>query len=393
MSIKGPKIPNIPTSKGTIFPLIPSIPYIPNMPSDPLTLYPINPPDFPQIPMSFMDKFRKFLKSDFYFFMTYYLKFIIIFSICFYILLNISSKTDSIIIKIESKIFFYILLCFLFLIINDILETPLEGLFKFFLIIIATIILAYIINYIITYYYNNDHFIQKLLVIIGTTLAIYIIGLIIIKLVFKKKDISDIYNTFNFSIIKNSKFLTFTIIFLFIFKMSFETYNQNNQLAQIINPTVLGGLLMLYLFIFIIYLCVRLKIINRVQYLNTFIVLSSIFVFLFFISLHVFMQTLSTVCTTGQTQESVVEQEVVSLLIIGGVLILLWLVDTRNWHQIGSILFLIITLFAFFCFFYYGTKYPSTGLLSLWLFIEWLIVISYKKENSKNAIHFAFMTT
>ena len=58
------------------------------------------------------------------------------------------------------------------------------------------------------------------------------------------------------------------------------------------------------------------------------------------------MQTLSTVCTTGQTEESVVEQEIMSLLIIGGVFILLWLLDTRNWHQIGSILFLIITLFV-----------------------------------------------
>ena len=112
----GPKIPNIPN--GTIFPLNPSILYSPNMPSDPLTLYPLNikPPNFPPIPMSFMDKIRKFLKSDFYFFMTYYLKFIIIFSICFYILLNVSSKTDSIIIKIETKIFFYIIIGFLFLV-------------------------------------------------------------------------------------------------------------------------------------------------------------------------------------------------------------------------------------------------------------------------------------
>ena len=105
------------------------------------------------------------------------------------------------------------------------------------------------------------------------------------------------------------------------------------------------------------------------------------------------MSSLGTICTTNETVESIHEQEMVSLLMIASIFTILWLDDSRNWKQIGSIFFIIATIITLYCMFYYSVAYPSTGMLSFWLFIEWLIIIFYRKENSKNSIHYSFMKT
>ena len=73
------------------------------------------------------------------------------------------------------------------------------------------------------------------------------------------------------------------------------------------------------------------------------------------------------------------------------IFIILWYDDSRNWHALGSLLFIIATIFGLYCFFYYSMSHPNLTLLGLWFFIEWLIIIFYRKQNSKNAIHFSFM--
>ena len=81
----------------------------------------------------------------------------------------------------------------------------------------------------------------------------------------------------------------------------------------------------------------------------------------------------------------------VTLLIIASIFTILWLDDTRNWKQIGSIFFVVVSIITLYCMFYYSVAYPSTGMMSFWLFIEWLIIVFYRKENSKNSIHYSFM--
>ena len=344
-----------------------------------------------------MQKIRDFLKTDFYFFMKYYLYYIIFFSICFYILLYINNNTNNNLIIVESKVFFYVIIFFLFIIINDILETPLESLQKFFIIIVISTIIVYVVNYLIVRYYKGDNtFTSKLFITLATTLSVYIISVLIIYFMFERnhKNIAkDLYNSFNFGINKNFSFLIFLIIYLFIYKFMFSMFDWNSNLGDIICPSVLGVLLIFFIFCFIIYVCLKLKLINRIQILNSFIVLASLFTFLALMCAHIFMSSLGTICTTNETQSSSNEQELVSLLILASIFIILWLDDTRNWHQKGSIIFIIVTLFTLYCMFYYSTKYPSTGLLSFWLFVEWLIIIFYKKENSKNSLHFSFMST
>jgi hypothetical protein len=350
-----------------------------------------------EMPKDLMGKIKYFFKSDFFYFMKYYLYFIVLFSICFYILMYINQNTKDKMIIVETKIFFYICVVFLFIIINDILESPLESLKKFFLIIIFSLITVYIVNYYVTKYYKKDDtFYGKLKIITLTTLSIYAITVLIIYFMFQWKNSKvgvELFNAFSFAINKNFIFLVLLTLYLCWYKNVFTSLNWNASLTDILQPAALGGMLILFIFIFIIYLCLKFKIINRINVLNSFIVLLAISFFLFLLCLNTFMSSLGAVCTTGVEENTTNEQEMMCLLIIAGIFIICWYDDVRNWHQIGSIIFIIVTLFTLYCMFYYSVKYPSTGLLSFWLFIEWLIIIFYRKQNSKNSLHFAFMKT
>jgi hypothetical protein len=350
-----------------------------------------------EMPKDLIGKIKYFFKSDFFYFMKYYLYFIILFSICFYILMYIKQNSNSKMVIVESKIFFYICIVFLFIIINDILETPLESLKKFFLIIIFSLITVYIINYIVTKYYKKDDtFWGKLKIISLTTLSVYAITVLLIYFMFQygnNKIGNDLFNAFSFAINKNFIFLVLLTLYLFWYRNVFTSLNWNASLTDILQPAALGGMLILFIFFFIIYLCLKFKIINRINVLNSFIVLLSISFFLLLLCINTFMSSLGNICTTGIQENTTDEQEMMCLLIIASIFIICWYDDVRNWHQIGSIIFIIVTLFTLYCMFYYSLKYPSTGLLSFWLFIEWLIIIFYRKQNSKNSLHFAFMKT
>lgn len=336
-----------------------------------------------------------FLKSDFYFFMKYYFYFLILFSTCFYILmyLNNSKNPTS---RSESKVFFYLLLIFLFIIISDILGTPQESLEKFMMIIIFSLILVYIISKIINHYHPSN-FSKNFWSIFGISIAIFLVvsGIIYYLFEFKGKNknkASNLYSTFNYAIIKNLNFLIFFTIYLFFFKFTYSFFDSNTNLATILQPAILGILLMFFIFCVIIYIALKSKLINKNQVLNTFLALSSISIFLGLMLLQTFMSSLSTICANNEEDKSG-NTENICILIIISIIIVLWYDDERNWHQIGSILFVIITIFALYVMFSYSTTHPSCGLLSFWLFIEWCILVSYRKLNSKNSLHYSFMHT
>jgi hypothetical protein len=351
----------------------------------------------PATKSSIMQKIHNFFNNEFYFFIKDYLYFIVFISICFYILININKLSKNKTITIETKVLFYLLIIFILIIINDILQTPIESLKKFIFIIIITILLIYIVNYLIIHYYKETGSIHtsKTLLSFYALIIIFIVTLIYIYFKFQKKDKNiafNLYASFNNSINNNFGFLTFTTIFLCIYKLAFYLLDYNTALTDILSPAILGGLLIFYIICYIIYICLKLKIINNMQYLNTYIALSSICFFLFIVYIKIFMSSMNTICTTNETESTNEEEERVSILIFISILAILWLDDTRNWHQTGSIIFILVTIFAFYCIFYYSTKHPSTGFLSFWLFIEWMIIIFYRKENSKNSIHYSFMT-
>jgi phosphatidylglycerophosphate synthase len=137
----------------------------------------------------------------------------------------------------------------------------------------------------------------------------------------------------------------------------------------------------------------KMKIINKIQIFNSFIAFFSILFFIIILDLYIFTQSLNSVCTEA-TQNSIEysnNQNRLMIIIIIALVIILWLHDSRDWHQIGSILFILSTIVTFLTMFYYSQIYQGISLLSFWLFIEWVIVIFNKKENSKNSFHYSFM--
>jgi hypothetical protein len=341
----------------------------------------------------FIPSLPYFFKSDFYFFMKYYFYFLVLFSLCFYILmyLNNSSNPTS---RSESKVFFYLLLIFFLIIISEILSTPQEDLTKFIMIIIFSLILVYIMSKIVNHY-SKSNFTKNIGIIFGILLFVYISVLLIIYFIFESKDkskASNLYSTFNYAIIKNLNFLIFFTVYLFIFKSTYSFFDTNTNLSTILQPAILGILLIFFIFCIIIYFALKSKLINKNQIFNTFFALLSISIFLGLMLLQTFMSSLSAICS-GQETQSNDSSENVSILLIISIIIVLWYDDERNWHQLGSILFIIITIFALYVMFYYSTTHPSCGLLSFWLFIEWCILISYRKLNSRNSLHFSFMKT
>jgi len=274
------------------------------------------------------------------------------------------------------------------------MSIPLQWLDKFFLIIIFSLMIEYIIINLIEHYYGNEPFHKKLYKVL---LSSFIVGLIIaINIYFmfqlkSQKITGDLLNSFNYVIGKNSFFLIYLTFFLFIFYFAFYFLNLNSFISDILSPTILGVLLLFMIFSFIIYIIYRLKIINKLQILNSFISLGAILFFLVIVFIYIFMNSLSTICTTNITLNQEKENDIVSILILISILIILWYDDSRNWHQKGSILFIFATVITFYSMFYYSIAHPSTALLSTWLFIEWIIIYFRRNENSKNSFNFSFM--
>jgi hypothetical protein len=152
----------------------------------------------------------------------------------------------------------------------------------------------------------------------------------------------------------------------------------------------------------IVYLGLKLKVIKQISILNTFITLFAIVFFLGTVFCYIFMSSLTNICVVSQneinqdanSQDTLQQIEIKERLIWGiivSLIIVLWLRDSRSWRQIGSIVFIITTIFVLAAMFYYSTVYPSLSVLSLWLFFEWILLIFKEKENSKNSVHFSFM--
>jgi len=341
-------------------------------------------------------KIITFLKSDFFSLMKNYFKYLILFSLCFYFLFYIQNKTGNNIILMEVRYFTYILIILLFFLLNNILEIPQENLKKFVIIIGISLFISCVVNYIIVSYDKKNGFNIKLLIVLLTSFIIFLISTLVIYFLFEKnskKMAKLVYDSFNNGIKNYFGMIVFLTIYLYFFYQIFSLYNTNSSYTDIMGPFILGVMMLFFVFCFIIFICKKLKIINRLQYLNTFIILYSLVFFFGMIAIYLFMKSLNSICVDGVSKETVNKEGQLSLFLFISIIILLWLDDSRNWHQIGYLLFIIITIFNFIAFFYFMPKYPNISLLCQWLMVEWLITFFYKKESSKNSIHYVFMKT
>ncbi len=342
--------------------------------------------------MGFMDKIRHFLKSEFFKFIKKYLFFVVLFILCFYILDYICNNSKNGMIISETNMFFYMILIFIFIILNDILHVPTKYLYKFtFIIILSMIISYYVMKYINKYDIKHTLF-AKSIIIMFVTLFICLCTCIIIYFEYQRNHPNEAFNLFhifNGAIDKNYFFIIFIFIYSFFYLIIFKLSNWNNNLSNILSPTIMGSMLLFFIFCIFVFIAHKIKLINSNQILNSFIVFLCLCAFVGITNIYIFMDSLNTLCyeVTPTIIDDNNNSTKIIYMIIFAIIIILWLNDSRIWSQNGSIMFIFATMIMIITTVYYSRTYPSTSIPSLWLLIEWINLIFKQYNNSKNSFH------
>jgi MFS family permease len=242
----------------------------------------------------------------------------------------------------------------------------------------------------------NQPFYYKNLIAIGIIIGTLLISLILVHFIIHKPnyDYIDISNVFQESFNKNLYYFIFYFILLIIYSFILFLYSYASSKNQILQPALLGLFLMIFVFSFIIYICKNIGLINGYQYLDTFIVLMSIFIICLYIYFYILLNSISSVCSDDKKKEESVknmnEAETAINIMFAALVGLLWIGDAKIWNQFEYLIFIIITIITSTGLFYYSTKYPSTGIMSLWLFIEWIMLFFRNGNNAKNSFEGVF---
>ena len=342
--------------------------------------------------------FGNFFKTEYAYFMKYYLYFIVLFCITTYVNLYVSKETTDIKIFEINKVCFYMFFLFLLIIINDILDTPIMFLKKFLFIILFSLLFVYIANYFIIKY-SKQTFNKTLLYAVGASIIIYILFIIGIYFLISSKGIkySDpLYLQFNYGIYVNISFFIFTALYFLFLRNSEKLLNWNTFLGNLMGPIIFGLLFLFYVFCLIIYFAIKSKFITKIQSLNTVIVLICIIIFLSLIQGYFFMEGLANVCNNKSLVEERDKSNLVELLnwlLFLSILFILWVDDSRKWNQLEYFLYVVVSIFIIMCLGYYSSIYPSISLLSLWGFIEWTILSWFNTHDTWNSFNFMLMNT
>ena len=317
------------------------------------------------------------------------------FSLCLYLIMENLKSSNIPLVIMQTKIIFYLLIGILFYFISDILRTQEDFSKKIVGIILFCIFISYISNYFLGKYYKGP-FYYKILITLGIIIGVLIISLILVHFIINKPnyDYADINDVFDASFKKNLYYFIFYFILLIIYTFILYFFSYPSSKNQILQPALLGLFLMLFVFSFIIYICKNIGLINGYQYLDTFIVLLSIFIICGYIYFYLLLQSISTVCSDDKKKDESVknmnEAETVINIMLIALFAVLWIGDSKIWNQFEYLIFIIATIISFAGLFYYSTKYPSTGVISLWLFIEWIILCFKNGNNAKNSLEGVF---
>ena len=342
--------------------------------------------------------FGNFFKTEYAYFIKYYLYFIVLFCITTYANLYISKETTDIKVFEINKICFYMFFLFILIVVNDILDTPMMFLNKFLFIILFSLLLVYIANYFIIKYSKKDYS-KTLLYAIGASILIYIIFIIGIYYLISSKGVkySDpLYLQFNYGIYVNLSFFIFTALYFLLLRHSEKLLDWNNFIGNLLGPTIFGLLFLFYTFCLIIYFAIKSKFITKIQSLNTFIALTCIVIFLSLIQGYFFMQGLENVCTNKTLAEERSQSNFIELLnwsLFLSILFILWVDDSRKWNQLEYFLYVIVSIFIMMCLGYYSSLYPSISILSLWGFVEWTILNWFNTHDTWNSFNFMLLNT
>jgi hypothetical protein len=340
--------------------------------------------------MAYIESIKNFWSSEYFILMRKMFYCITIIFICFFIFQHVQNNTNISMAIMETNIVFYIFLGVIYFIISDILNSPNPCTNKLLMTIFFVIILCYILSYVLEKYLNVN-VIGRIFIIIAISIGITIIATKVLQYIFGGKSVDYIKNSLTNSYSKNISFLIFFLIFTFFYLIVYYAYSYKSKLNEILLPSALGFMMIIIAFSFLINISSRLKIISSNDYLNSFISLCCILIFLGYVWFYTFLNSIGDICQGLESEADVAESGNISTFLLLSILVILWLDDTPIWHQSGYFIYILATIFTFVALFYYSLKYPSTGLLSMWLFIEWVILFSKQGGSAKNSAHFMFM--
>ena len=338
-------------------------------------------------------------ESEYFLFMKYFLYFIITFSIIIHIILNIDNETSNMKIFYLNKALFYFFILFICVIINDILDTKLQFLWKFVFIILSALVLVYISNNLLINRYNKGEWKTFGLSLLSTfVIFLLVCAIVYFTILGKGERYSDpIFLQFNYAVYINYSFLLF-ILFYFIFIKSVTYWTDwDTYFTDMISVAIYGFLLILFVFIIFIHLAIKIKLITSIQQLNTFIAILVFILFLGILQLYFFISGIKSICDNKlkvkESKEESNKIERLTLILLFCILVVLWLDDSRQWLQSEYFLFILATLVIIACMFHYSMIYPSISILSLWGFIEWCILVCYNGHDTWNSFNFVMQNT
>ncbi len=338
-------------------------------------------------------------------FIYYFIFFISFFSITFYLLLNIYHRNKNPVINTEANCLLLLLLFLIGFVIKSLL-TKSTGKESFYLVGILSfsIFFQWIINYIIQNFTEKldkkdepyQNYFKKFGLMIFTTIINVIICIFILNYLFKSFDFKNSFNNFNFEIQIDMYYFIFFLIIISLFAFHFNTLYSKNAKSSLILPTYLGGYILIIIFAFIIYLGIKIKLIDTNQILTTIIVLACLFSLFVYIWLYMVIDSINVICKTKNTDEKKIPKDVklfyrfLTPILLISIFILIWIIDTKRWNKFECGSYLIITLILFTSFTTISTNYPDSSLLSLWLMIEWVFVTYYNWMNVQNSFQCLF---
>lgn len=338
-------------------------------------------------------------------FIFQFIFFFVFFSITFYLLLNVYHRNKNPVIFTETNTLLLILLFLIGFLFKSILTQSLgKESFYFVGVLSFAIFIQWLINYCIQYFTKdlekkNEpylNYFKKIGLVIFTTIIIIIITFFFLNYLSKTMDFKNSIESFNNELKFDFYYYIFFFIFFSLFSFYFNTLYTQTEKTSLILPSYLGSYILITIFGFIIYLGIKIKLIDTNQILTTIIVLGCLFSLFVYIWLYMVIDSINTICKTKNKDEKKEPLEskiffrfLIPILLIS-IFILIWIIDTKKWTKFECGSYLIITLILFTSFSTISSYNPNTSLLSLWLLIEWFFVTYYNWINVQNSFQCLF---
>lgn len=335
--------------------------------------------------------------SQYIYFLKNYIYFLILLFMVFYINFYIDKKAKSLNVVNYNNTILYLFIGFLAIFISDVMVSEQKLLNKFVYLLIFSILSVFISVVVITQYYYDGFWMGALYLLVAFLLIFVLFGFSFWYAIKNngKKFSEPIFLQFNYAIFENDGIIKFCYIFFIALALLFYFFNYNNSFGRWSTQNIIGIMSFIFIIVFGFQYAFKIRLLNKKQILNASLVMICIWYLMFIITNYFLLNSLTDICNgKSPAQTNKVESNKIQLyniLLLVSIVIMLLLDDNRSWSFFNYLSFLIITVYIFFCLFTLTNQYPQIAPLSLWSFIEWIILVTYNSHDTFNSFSFVMM--